>query len=88
MDNDRDRRRQHDLSRANIVRAQVLFLCSTINDENWEEKLEEFKKVIPSPIPPPPPPPPPRSIRKTNSIIVVGRRIWGGGLFYQNSQIH
>jgi hypothetical protein len=45
MDSDRDRRRQHDLSRANIVRAQVLFLCSTINDENWEEKLEEFKKV-------------------------------------------
>src|SRR5271169_6435683 len=43
---DSDRRRQHDLSRANIVRAQVLFLCSTINDENWEEKLEEFKKVV------------------------------------------
>lgn len=45
METDRDRRRQHDLSRANIVRAQVLFLCSTINQDNWEEKLEEFKKV-------------------------------------------
>jgi hypothetical protein len=40
-----DRRTQNDLSRANIVRAQVIFLCSTLNDENWEEKVQELKKV-------------------------------------------
>jgi|SRR5271156_3162394 len=42
---DADRRRQNDLSRANIVRAQVLFLCSTLNEENLEDKLQELKKV-------------------------------------------
>jgi hypothetical protein len=42
-----DRRTQNDLSRANIVRAQVIFLCSTLNDENWEEKVQELKKVHP-----------------------------------------
>jgi len=42
---DADRRRQNDLSRANIVRAQVLFLCSTLNEENLEDKLMELKKV-------------------------------------------
>jgi hypothetical protein len=42
---DADRRKQNDLSRANIVRAQVIFLCSTLNDENWEDKLLELKKV-------------------------------------------
>jgi hypothetical protein len=39
------RRQQNDLSRANIVRAQVIFLCSTINDDNWEQKLQELKNV-------------------------------------------
>ena len=42
---DADRRKQNDLSRANIVRAQVIFLCSTLNDDNWEDKLQELKKV-------------------------------------------
>lgn len=44
---DADRRRQNDasLSRANIVRAQVIFLCSTLTEENWEDKLQELKKV-------------------------------------------
>jgi hypothetical protein len=42
---DADRRKQNDLSRANIVRAQVIFLCSTLNDDNWEDKLLELKKV-------------------------------------------
>jgi hypothetical protein len=41
---DADRRKQTDLSRANIVRAQVIFLCSTLNDDNWEDKLQELKK--------------------------------------------
>jgi len=44
---DADRRKQNDLSRANIVRAQVIFLCSTLNDDNWEDKLQELKKVRP-----------------------------------------
>jgi hypothetical protein len=44
-----ERRRQNDLSRANIVRAQVIFLFSTLTDDNWEEKLQEFKKVNDSP---------------------------------------
>jgi hypothetical protein len=43
---DADRRKQNDLSRANIVRAQVIFLCSTLNDDNWEDKLQELRKVI------------------------------------------
>ena len=46
---DAERRKQTDLSRANIVRAQVIFLCSTLNDDNWEDKLQELKKVPPSP---------------------------------------
>src|SRR5438876_12407104 len=46
---DADRRKQNDLSRANIVRTQVIFLCSTLNDDNWEEKLQELKKVTTSP---------------------------------------
>jgi hypothetical protein len=44
---DAARRQQNDLSRANIVRAQVIFLCSTINDDNWEQKLQELKNVTP-----------------------------------------
>ena len=42
-----DRRRQTDLSRANIVRAQVIFLCSTLNEDNWEDKVQELQKVRP-----------------------------------------
>lgn len=70
---DADRRKQNDLSRANIVRAQVIFLCSTLNDDNWEDKLQELKKVCTSHI---------HTIYFADLIYVVGRRIRCRSLYH------
>src|SRR5579859_5490173 len=78
-----DRRTQNDLSRANIVRAQVIFLCSTLNDDNWEDKLQELKKVSssdPSQIQIPQQP--------ADSCFVVGGRIRYRSIHHQSPKIH
>src|SRR5438045_3203281 len=79
---DADRRKQNDLSRANIVRAQVIFLCSTLNDDNWEDKLQELKKVfIPSLLHPIAP-------LLIFFLYVVGGRIRRRSVHYKTSKVH